>query len=256
MTDLLGAPGLAELRDVAGSHALLAFDFDGTLAPIVQDAAGAAMRPRTRMLLARIALRFPCAVISGRRRSDLRARFDGIPIRWFIGNHGAEGVVSSPGANGLRRAVTGWRDALQPEVDRWAGAWIEDKVFSLSVHYRAAADRTAARAAITRAAASLPGARVVPGKCVVNVVLEGAPNKGTALAQLVGLLEPERVLFAGDDDTDEDAFGMDLGVPCTTIRVGGAGPSRARFRLEGQEAIDRLLQILLEAKTGMTEEEE
>jgi trehalose-6-phosphatase len=86
--------------------------------------------------------------------------------------------------------------------------------------------------------------------------MDGAPNKGTAPAHLVHLLEPERVLFAGDDDTDEDAFEMDLGVPSTTIRVGGAGPSRATFRLEGQDAIDRLLQVLLDTKPGVTEEEE
>lgn len=256
MTDLMGARGLVELREVAGCHALLAFDFDGTLAPIVRNADDAAMRPRTRKLLARIALRFPCAILSGRRLADLRVRFDGIPIRWFIGNHGAEGVVPFPGAIGLRRTVIGWRDALQAEVDRWVGARIEDKGFSLSVHYRNAVDRRGAREAISRFTLALPGARVVPGKCVVNVVLDGAPNKGTALAHLVGLLEPERVLFAGDDDTDEDAFGMDLGVPSTTIRVGGTGPSRARFRLEGQDAIDRLLQILLDSKAGVTEEEE
>jgi trehalose 6-phosphate phosphatase len=255
VTDLLGAPGLAELREVAGSHALLAFDFDGTLAPIVRNSEDAAMRPRTRRLLAQIALRFPCAIISGRRLSDLRARFDGIPIRWFIGNHGAEGVVPFPGARNLRRTVIGWRDSLQAEVDRWAGCWIEDKGFSLSVHYRNSANRRGARLALSRFAATLAGARIVPGKCVVNVVVDGAPNKGAALAHLVGLLEPDRVLFAGDDDTDEDAFEMALGVPATTIRVGGTGPSRARFRLEGQDAIDRLLQILLESKTGVTEEE-
>ena len=256
MTDLLGAPGLAELREVAGCRALLAFDFDGTLAPIVRHSDDAAMRPRTRRLLAQIALRFPCAIISGRRLSDLRARFDGIAIRWFIGNHGAEGVVPFPGAKGLRRTVIGWRDALQAEIDQWAGTRIEDKGFSLSVHYRNAVDPRGARDAISRLAVGLPSVRVVPGKCVVNLVLDGAPNKGRALAHLVGLLETERVLFAGDDDTDEDAFEMDLGVPSTTIRVGGTGPSRARFRLEGQDAIDRLLQILLDSKTGVTEEEE
>ena len=256
MTDVLGASGLAELREVVASHALLAFDFDGTLAPIVRNSDEAAMRPRTRKLLAQVALHFPCAIISGRRLSDLRARFDGIPIRWFIGNHGAEGVVPFPGASDLRRTVIGWRDSLQAEVDRWAGSRIEDKVFSLSVHYRNATNRRGAREAISRLALGLPGARVVPGKCVVNLVMDGAPTKGTALAHLVGLLEPERVLFAGDDDTDEDAFEMALGIPSTTIRVGGAGPSRARFRLEGQDAIDRLLQILLESKTGVSEEEE
>lgn len=256
MTDLLEAPGLSELREVAGSHALLAFDFDGTLAPIVRNSDDAAMRPPTRRLLGQIALRFPCAIISGRRLSDLRPRFDGIPIRWFVGNHGAEGVVPFPGAKLLRQEVIGWRDSLQAEVGRWEGARIEDKGFSLSVHYRDAASRKEAREAILRCARNLPGVRIVRGKCVVNLVLEAAPNKGTALAHLVGLLEPERVLFAGDDDTDEDAFEVDLGVPSTTIRVGGAGPSRARFRLEGQDAMDRLLQILLLSKTGTTKEEE
>ncbi|MGA8892595.1 MAG: trehalose-phosphatase [Anaeromyxobacteraceae bacterium] len=256
MTDLLDVPGLAELREVAGSHALLAFDFDGTLAPIVRNSDEAAMRPRTRRLLARIALHFPCAIISGRRLSDLRARFDGIPIRWFVGNHGAEGVVPFAGAGALRQTVVGWREALQAEVGQRDGVWIEDKGFSLSAHYRAAPDRRAARGAVLRSSRRLAGARIVPGKCVVNVVLDAAPNKGTALAHLVSLLEPERVLFVGDDDTDEDAFGVDLGVPATTIRVGGAGPSRARYRLVGQQAMDRLLQVLLQSRTGITEEDE
>jgi trehalose 6-phosphate phosphatase len=256
VTDLLDAPGLAELREVAGSHALLAFDFDGTLAPIVRNSDDAAMRPRTRRLLAQIAIRYPCAIISGRRLADLRARFDGIPIRWFIGNHGAEGVVPFPGASTLRRTVAGWREALQAELGRRDGVSIEDKGFSLSVHYRNARDRKSARDAILHAARDLADVRIVPGKCVVNLVLDAAPNKGTALAHLVALLEPERVLFAGDDDTDEDAFAVDLGVPSTTIRVGGIGPSRARFRLEGQDAMDRLLQVLLDSKAGITEEEE
>jgi trehalose 6-phosphate phosphatase len=252
VTDLMDARGLAELREVAGSHALLAFDFDGTLAPIVRNSGAAAMRPKTRRLLAQIAVRFPCAIISGRRLSDLRARFDGIPIRWFIGNHGAEGVVPFPRAPELRRSVVGWRDSLRAEVGRWEGAWIEDKGFSLSIHYRNATDRRGARDAILRSADAVAGARVVRGKCVVNLVLESAPNKGTALAHLAGILEPERVLFAGDDDTDEDAFEIELGVPLTTIRVGGAGASRARFRLEGQDAVDRLLEILLRSSTGIT----
>jgi trehalose 6-phosphate phosphatase len=256
VTDLLDSHGLDELKAVASSQALLAFDFDGTLAPIVRHSHDAAMRPRTRRLLAQIALLFPCAVISGRRLSDLRSRFRGIPIRWFIGNHGAEGVVPFPEAGTLRRTVVGWIDSLQAEFGTWAGVWVEDKGYSLSVHYRSAVSRKGAREAILRHATGFPGARAVPGKCVVNLVIENAPNKGTALAHLVELLEPERVLFAGDDDTDEDAFAMDLGVPSTTIRVGGSGPSRARFRLEEQDAMDELLQVLLHGKTAATEEEE
>lgn len=256
MTDLLSPTGMAELRDVASSQALLAFDFDGTLAPIVQRSHAAAMRPRTRRLLAQVARRFPCAIISGRRLSDLRPRFDGVPIRWFIGNHGAEGALPFPGARQNREAVAEWRDSLRSAAEAWEGVWVEDKGYSLAVHYRDAPQRVAARKNILGLARYLPQARVIRGKCVVNLVHESAPNKGTALAHLVGLVDPERVLFAGDDDTDEDAFDRDLGIPVTTIRVGGTGPSRARFRLEGQDAMDRMLEVLLDPNTGVTEEEE
>jgi trehalose 6-phosphate phosphatase len=256
VTNLLGAAGLAELRQIAAARSMLAFDFDGTLAPIVRDPDRAAMRPRTRRLLARLALRFPCAVVSGRGLTDLRPRLDGIPIRWLIGNHGAEGGVPFPGAARLRRRVVGWRDALQAAVEGREGIHVEDKGFSLSLHYRAAPRRHAARAALLELVQDLPGSRIVRGKCVVNVVLETAPHKGTALAHLVAREAPERVLFVGDDDTDEDAFGTDLGVPSTTIRVGGGRASRARFRLADQKAMDRLLEILLLTRTGATEEEE
>ncbi len=78
------------LRELTASKALLAFDFDGTLAPIVDDPGRARMRSRTRRLLRRLASAYPCAVISGRSRADLRERLAGTGIRRTIGNHGAE----------------------------------------------------------------------------------------------------------------------------------------------------------------------
>lgn len=248
MNDLLGREGLAELRLLAASRALLAFDFDGTLAPITPLSDRAAMRPRTRHLLAEVAGTWPCAVISGRRLADLRPRFDGIPIRWFVGSHGAEGAAPMPGATRLRRSVIRWRERLRSGLAEQAGVWVEDKGIALAVHYRGSPRRARARGAILGVAGTLDGARVVPGKCVVDVLPASAPDKGAALAHLVEMLAPERVLFAGDDVTDEDAFARDLGVPSTTVRVGGSGPTRARYRLDGQGAIDGLLEELLEER--------
>lgn len=256
MIDLLGPRGLSELRKLASSSSLLAFDFDGTLAPIVRHAHEAAMRPRTRRLLTQVALRFPCAVISGRSLSDLRPRFRGVPIRWFIGNHGAEGIVPFPEAKRLRGTVQRWRRTLQKQLSSMEGVWVEDKGHSLAVHYRNSPGRLEARRAILSTAHAFPEARIVRGKCVVNLVMEAAPHKGTALAHLVKVAAPARVLFAGDDANDEDAFAQDLGVPSTTVRVGGKGPSRARYRLDGQDAMDRLLEILLAADSGAAEEDE
>jgi trehalose 6-phosphate phosphatase len=246
MTDLLGEDGRLELRRLAGSRALLAFDFDGTLAPITPFSDRAAMRPRTRHLLAEVARTWPCAVISGRRLSDLRPRFDGIPVRWFVGNHGAEGAGPVPGAARMRRSVVLWRERLLAGLAGLPGVWVEDKGMALAVHYRGSPRRALARRAILGLAGTFDGARVAPGKCVVDVLPASAPDKGAALAHLVEVLSPERVLFAGDDVTDEDAFARDLGVPTTTVRVGGVGPSRARYRIAGQGAIDGLLGALLE----------
>jgi trehalose 6-phosphate phosphatase len=67
------------LLDFAQERVLLAFDFDGTLAPIVRDPEAAAMRPRTAAMLAKVAKLYPCAVISGRSRADVMAKVDAIP---------------------------------------------------------------------------------------------------------------------------------------------------------------------------------
>ena len=62
-----------------------------------------------------------------------------------------------------------------------AGIEIEDKRYSLSIHYRKASNKAAARASIGRAIESLPFfMRTVAGKLVINLVVADAPNKGDA----------------------------------------------------------------------------
>src|SRR5512138_2165609 len=56
---------------------LLAFDYDGVLAPLVKDPAGARMRASTRALLGRVARRYPVAVVSGRAWKDVAKFVDG-----------------------------------------------------------------------------------------------------------------------------------------------------------------------------------
>ena len=59
------------LMEFARQRVLLAFDFDGTLAPIVREPEAAAMRQSTSVLLAEVAKLYPCVVISGRLRADV-----------------------------------------------------------------------------------------------------------------------------------------------------------------------------------------
>lgn len=71
MTDILALRNQPVLERYASSNLLVAFDYDGTLAPIVSAPDRAHMRPQTRRLLKGVARRYPCVVISGRSRDDL-----------------------------------------------------------------------------------------------------------------------------------------------------------------------------------------
>jgi trehalose 6-phosphate phosphatase len=247
VTSLFSERGRAVLASAGESRTMLAFDFDGTLAPIVRSPGSAAMRRGTRALLREVARLYPCAILSGRAVGDLRSRFDGVPVRWFIGNHGAEGVTR---AAPDRERVLRWRKALRPVAARNGGVTIEDKRLSLAIHYREATDGARARRAILNVASALQGARVVPGKRVINLVPVEAPDKGAALAALVARVRPEMVLFAGDDETDEDAFQRGLDVPYVTVRVGRTVRTHARFFVGGQKAVDRLLMALLAGRAA------
>ena len=79
MKSLLAPQNRSVLRRLVRGRVLLAFDFDGTLAPIVADPPAARLRPRTRRLLAEVARKYPCVVISGRSRADVARRLTGIP---------------------------------------------------------------------------------------------------------------------------------------------------------------------------------
>lgn len=246
MTRLLGPAGRRALARLAADRSLLALDFDGTLAPIVGDRHAAAMRPRTLALLRRVAAAYPCVVVSGRARADVAARLPGVALLEVVGNHGAEaGGAASPAWQGAAR---GWARALRRAARGLAGVEVEEKGLSVTAHYRHATAPAAARRALLAAARALPGGRVVPGKRVVSVVPAGAPDKGDAVAAAARRQGARQVLFVGDDVTDEDAFGRDLGAPAVDARVGRRRGSRARWYLRDQAEVDALLRLLLELR--------
>jgi trehalose 6-phosphate phosphatase len=235
---VLAREGLAALATLARAPCLVALDFDGTLAPIVDDRDAAAMRPATRALLDTVAHRYPAAVISGRAHDDLAARLGAIPLVARVGNHGLD-VAAADGT--FRERTAAWRACLASWLEGEPGVEIEDKGLSLAVHYRSAPDPRLASAAIHTAIARLAGARLVGGKRVANVLPEGGPNKGDALRALAARAGTRVALYVGDDDTDEDAFRLARGVEVFGVRVARSTRSAARWFLDAQEEIDVLL---------------
>lgn len=242
MMNVLAARNRALLQQFAWSRVLLAFDYDGTLAPIVNRPDAARMRTRTQALLETVAERYPCAVISGRARADTRRRVRGVRLVEVVGNHGLE-----PGSDPRRAAAVAghWAARLEHELRGLRGVVVEDKGPSVAVHYRRARVKRAARRAIAAAIRGLgPGVRSLPGKLVVNVLPVGAPHKGLALQRLRARVGADTAIYVGDDGTDEDVFSLDEPGRLLSIRVGPSARSAAPYYVRNQAEVDRLLAAL------------
>ena len=246
-SDILEARNLPVLASFALSNVLLAFDYDGTLAPIVQTPDHARMRARTQQLLARVTRRYPCVVISGRALDDIASRVKRIPLWYVFGNHGLE--PASAGST-REKPTAEWLRRLREQLPDHPGVVIEDKKHTLTIHYRAAHDRPRAVAAIDRAVRKLPDARVIGGSEAVNVLPRGGPHKGVALQRALKLFGCNTALYVGDDDTDEDAFGAVDPERLLAIRVGASNGSHARYHIRGQVEIDALLRALVDLRAA------
>jgi trehalose 6-phosphate phosphatase len=231
------------LRALAGGRVLLAFDFDGTLAPIADRPGQARMTARTQRLLAAVARLYPCAVISGRARADLQRRLRRVPLLALTGSHGAESDGSA--RNTPRSRVASWARHLRWRLRTFRGVALEVKPHGVAIHYRQALDKREVRAAILSIVAALEGTRHIGGKDVVEVLPLGAPTKGDALAALRRRLEPRATLYIGDDVTDEDAFASEGPGGLLAVRVGHGDPTAALYRLDEQGEVESLLAALL-----------
>jgi trehalose 6-phosphate phosphatase len=244
MQPLLSPAHRGLLAQFAFSNVMVAFDYDGTLAPIVENPRRARMRPSTRALLRQVAERYPCVVISGRSQREVLGLLGEIPVLAVAGNHGLE---PWQGESPYEDVVAGWKPHLQEALGGMAGVKIEDKRFSLAIHYRAARAKKKALAAIHSACEALAEVRQVGGKQVVNLIPQGAPNKGTALERLRKRLHCDTAIYLGDDVTDEDVFALH-GPGLLGVRVGAHRTSQAGYYLRDQRQVDAFLRALLDGR--------
>ncbi len=242
MKDILALRHRPVLAALARSPALLAFDYDGVLAPLVKYPSGAHMRARTRALLVQVARLYPCAVVSGRAWRDTRRFVDGVPAA-VVGNHGFELGSELPVPREVLRAVRAWRRQLESDLASVPGVYFEDKRSTLAVHYSLCRAWRRAGAAVHAAAERLHGARLVQGKKVLSILPAHFPTKGDAVRALLAAEKLEMALYAGDDVTDEDVF--EIGPPAVLGIHVGLGRSLAPYRLRSQRDVDALLRILI-----------
>ena len=228
---------------------LYAFDFDGTLARISPDRDTVTLSQSTYESLSELANRVPCAIVSGRALSDLVSRVDGV-VPHLIGNHGLESPHTDRGTLILAENICqGWLQQLQTDLEgvlKDYGAEVENKRFTLTLHYRGSEEEANVRKALLLLLDQLrPAPRLIFGKASVNVLPPGNDGKGPAALALMRHLRQTGLFFIGDDETDEDVFELAEGL-VMGVRVGPHEKSRARYFINHQGEIKDILRFLID----------
>lgn len=225
-------------RVKAASGVIVLLDYDGTLSPIALRPELASLPGETREVLGKLNLHrnFEVGIISGRSLADIKALV-GLEGLVYAGNHGLElecskGSFVHPAAVRARPLLKQLYSRLAQKLAEINGVILEDKGFSLSVHYRlvdkAAVERVKALLGEVIETSEKGGeVRVTRGKKVIEVRPPVDWGKGRAMEWLLSHYQAESplVIFAGDDVTDEDGFRFVNRIKGISIRVGGESPA-------------------------------
>jgi trehalose 6-phosphate phosphatase len=198
---------IKETRDRAG----IFLDLDGTLCPLVDIPEEVRMPPATRELLKVLAARYRSVVIISGRAALFLEQLVGIPSVIYVGNHGLEVVEAGRRRILLPEEIAERMRLLERQLTssiNCEGALLELKELSHAIHYRRAPEPERARECILRELErlDLKGVRITEGKMLVQLRPSYPLDKGKALEMLVDEKGLDRVLYAGDDTTDIDAF--------------------------------------------------
>ncbi|MGW2588653.1 trehalose-phosphatase [Streptomyces sp. NPDC001515] len=252
-------------------RAVVALDFDGTLADIVPDPEQARAHPgAVEALVALSPLVASVAVITGRQAGIAvrRGGFAGVPgldHLVVLGHYGAErwdaatGTVTTPAPHPGVAAARAELPGVLDRFDAWHGTWTEEKGQAVAVHTRRAADPQGAFEALRGPLGELAarhGLIVEPGRLVLELRPPGM-DKGVALTRYLREVGAESVLYAGDDLGDLAAYaaveklragGPDGGTPGLLICSGSTEVTelaeRADLSLPGPEAVVGFLRAL------------
>jgi trehalose 6-phosphate phosphatase len=246
------------LREFAHHKRLLvALDFDGTLAPEVDDPEQARALPEAREAVLRLdALpNTRVALVSGRALGSLEQVSHLPDSVLLVGSHGIEIRLDDPEpvttlTAGELSDLGVLREVLGEVVGSIDQVWLETKPAGFALHTRLAsghASRVAHLVALGETQAEIENLKIREGKNVLEFSVRST-TKGEALEHLRRYTKADAVLYAGDDVTDEDAFETlqphDFGLKS------GTGPTLADHRVPGPADVAHVLSLLATYREG------
>lgn len=236
---------------------ILFFDYDGTLAPIVSHPSETNMSDGLRSILQSFSSRKDTimAFISGRQLKDIMdlAPFD---MAYYSGNHGME--IEGPGikmniefTDENQRLISRAKKSLKDVCMRYPHAFLEDKVFSLVLHYRMVQKDKVAnlKREFIGAVGHLIGGglKARQNKKTLELVPEHNTGKGFAVSRILEIAgydpKKDQAFYFGDDKTDDDAF-RSLDGQSIRVTVGRPTP-HADYILKDPEEVEEFLKRLL-----------
>lgn len=237
----------------------LFLDLDGTLCSLVDAPEDVRMPPETRALLRELHDRYGAVVVISGRQARSLARIVDLPPLTYVGNHGLEVIEENRRRILLPEDVAARMRRLEEALRALGveGTLLELKELSHAIHYRRSPDPGRTRQQVLEAldGLDLQGTRITEGKMLVQIRPDYPLDKGKALEMVALERGVDRVLYAGDDTTDLDAFR-------TISELGGRGGmygvkvavwhpdtprellDQADFVVQGVEAVQELLRRL------------
>jgi trehalose 6-phosphate phosphatase len=236
---------------------LLCLDFDGTLAPHVDDPDAATLTADNRRVLETLCQQsaLDIAIVSGRALADVKDRV-GIDALTYAGNHGLESDVWTESEEStVHPRVKRYRstiDQICAELETQLtvpGCHIENKDVTATVHYRNAdiePDEIEERVASVVEQIGEESIQLVPGTEIVEIRPAIEWDKGHAVQQFEKRYQGEYLtIYIGDDTTDEDAFRA-IEPDGISIYVGTDGETDATYYVPDVDGVTEFLEWLTE----------
>lgn len=246
-----------QLIEMVAKDPLLAFDFDGTLAPLREQPGQVYLSPKHSMMLQKLCEDHKIAILSGRGISDLQNRISFNP-HYLVGNHGVEHRDINKEFNSLipfqiSDELNQFRTHLNPMRPQLLaeGVNIEDKTHSIALHYRAAKNIVKVNGLFKKLKSYTKNVvSITRGKEVLNISAKSSPDKLQALKRILKMSNKKYAIYFGDDTNDEVIFRAKE-PEYFSVMVGKTLNLSADYYVDNEMQVYEALEVISEIKRNL-----